>query len=220
MTRRYPLHVLAGLVVAAGGASLVFSAPEAKALCIPNNVTCSQFDPSSASDIQNAPVTGTISANATALKLTRIGVQFIFSPDAGVFTTPFTITNIKVTNAFTSNSTKADFTFGDVTVTDANVQNLTNLLNLTSNITSNINLASAPGATLSFTLPQGLTGPGSGATISAAVVYERNNVSTNLANSDYFNTTNVPGPLPILGAGVAFGYSRSLRRRIKLAKAA
>jgi len=170
MTLRYPLHVLAGLVVAAGGASLVFSAPEAKALCIPNNVTCSQFDPSSASDIQNAPVTGTISANTTALKLTRIGVQFIFSPDAGVFTTPFTITNIKVTNAFTSNSTRADFTFGDVTVTDANLQNLTNLLNLSSAITSNINLGSAPGATLSFTLPQGLTGPGSGATELAKLV--------------------------------------------------
>ncbi len=25
----------------------------------------------------------------------------------------------------------------------------------------------------------------------------------------------VPGPLPVLGAGVAFGYSRKLRRRIK-----
>ncbi len=28
--------------------------------------------------------------------------------------------------------------------------------------------------------------------------------------------TKVPGPLPILGAGVAFGYSRRLRKRIKV----
>ena len=29
------------------------------------------------------------------------------------------------------------------------------------------------------------------------------------------NTTNVPGPLPVLGAGAAFSFSRRLRRRIK-----
>jgi hypothetical protein len=29
------------------------------------------------------------------------------------------------------------------------------------------------------------------------------------------NSTSVPGPLPILGAGIAFGYSRKLRARIK-----
>ena len=35
----------------------------------------------------------------------------------------------------------------------------------------------------------------------------------------FYPTTTVPGPLPILGAGVAFGFSRKLRRRIASAKA-
>jgi hypothetical protein len=41
--------------------------------------------------------------------------------------------------------------------------------------------------------------------------------STNISN---FNgpIASVPGPLPILGLGVAFAYSRRLRRRINLAK--
>lgn len=32
-----------------------------------------------------------------------------------------------------------------------------------------------------------------------------------------YNITQTPGPLPILGAGAAFGFSRKLRRRIKVA---
>lgn len=34
-------------------------------------------------------------------------------------------------------------------------------------------------------------------------------------SNDYSQTTTVPGPLPVLGAGVAFGFSRKLRRRIQ-----
>jgi hypothetical protein len=34
------------------------------------------------------------------------------------------------------------------------------------------------------------------------------------------NPTSVPGPLPVLGAGAAFGFSRKLRKRIKLARVA
>jgi len=34
----------------------------------------------------------------------------------------------------------------------------------------------------------------------------------------YNDFRNVPGPLPILGAGAAFGFSRKLRGRIKAAR--
>jgi hypothetical protein len=33
------------------------------------------------------------------------------------------------------------------------------------------------------------------------------------------NTFQTPGPLPVLGAGAAFGFSRKLRSRIKAARA-
>lgn len=43
--------------------------------------------------------------------------------------------------------------------------------------------------------------------------------ASNLANASTFGLTigavEVPGPLPVLGAAAAFGYSRRLRRRIQ-----
>ena len=43
------------------------------------------------------------------------------------------------------------------------------------------------------------------------------NLSTVGASFDTSQSTAVPGPLPILGAGAAFGFSRKLRKRIKQA---
>ena len=43
------------------------------------------------------------------------------------------------------------------------------------------------------------------------------NLSTVGASFDTTQATSVPGPLPILGAGAAFGFSRKLRKRIKQA---
>jgi hypothetical protein len=37
----------------------------------------------------------------------------------------------------------------------------------------------------------------------------------NQINNTYRQTSSVPGPLPLLGAGTAFGFSRKLRRRIR-----
>lgn len=39
-------------------------------------------------------------------------------------------------------------------------------------------------------------------------------------NIDAITNTYVPGPLPVLGAGAAFGFSRKLRSRIKASSAA
>jgi hypothetical protein len=51
------------------------------------------------------------------------------------------------------------------------------------------------------------------------VVTETNSLVTAVSNS-WNQKTKVPGPLPILGAGVAFGYSRKLKRRITKAAVA
>jgi hypothetical protein len=48
----------------------------------------------------------------------------------------------------------------------------------------------------------------------------RNQASlTSITNAWTQRRVGVPGPLPIIGAGVAFGFSRRLRRRISLLKA-
>lgn len=49
--------------------------------------------------------------------------------------------------------------------------------------------------------------------LSVQNVYNGAGAIDTLENS--FQQTQVPGPLPILGAGMAFGFSRKLRRRIK-----
>lgn len=51
------------------------------------------------------------------------------------------------------------------------------------------------------------------------VVTESNSLVTSVSNSWSQKQASVPGPLPILGAGIAFGFSRKLRRRITTAKA-
>jgi hypothetical protein len=40
------------------------------------------------------------------------------------------------------------------------------------------------------------------------------------AQATLYTATPAPGPLPVLGAGAAFGFSRKLRKRIKLARVA
>jgi hypothetical protein len=53
-------------------------------------------------------------------------------------------------------------------------------------------------------------------------IFTTNNPATQAPNLVYGNafSTPVPGPLPIFGAGAAFGMSRKLRRRIAVSKAA
>ena len=41
-----------------------------------------------------------------------------------------------------------------------------------------------------------------------------------MAISNTYAQTEVPGPLPLLGAGAAFGFSRRIRNRIKGARLA
>lgn len=51
-------------------------------------------------------------------------------------------------------------------------------------------------------------------------IFTTNNPATQSPNLIYGNAFNVPGPLPIVGAGAAFGWSRRLRRRVKKGSAA
>ena len=80
------------------------------------------------------------------------------------------------------------------------------------------NFAASPLSKLSFTIPAGAATLG--ATITARIQYQ-DAAETQLLTSggNFFATgdgggAGVPGPLPLLGAGAAFGFSRSMRRRI------
>jgi hypothetical protein len=77
--------------------------------------------------------------------------------------------------------------------------------------------------TLISTVPTfSLTSPGSTSFDPFAVTSISNATYTFVSNGDEFNsrltfTSDVPVPLPIVGAGLAFGFTRKLRKRAKLA---
>lgn len=217
---RYPmkftaLPLVAGLSALAAGTAFVLAAPGAKAACLDAASVCSTFDPATATNVINRPVTGSVSAQNNASKLVSGGIQFNIGSSTPL-TYPFSFTNVVVNNVPTGGA-NATFNIGTVTFnSDADLfKNFPTPLTSITNRTTAANFTAA-GTTVSFTIPAGIF---TGATsISSSVIYQRQNLQ--IANSDEFSMSNVPGPLPILGAASAFGFSRSLRRRIKLAKAA
>jgi hypothetical protein len=71
---------------------------------------------------------------------------------------------------------------------------------------------------LTFTIPAGNLSPlGAGIVALVAVNGDPPNTITQRQERISILADPVPGPLPILGAGVAFGFSRRLRRRIRQA---
>ena len=71
---------------------------------------------------------------------------------------------------------------------------------------------SVPGDTFTPSLPKKFLGAALGAVVAGFVL------TAGQAIAAPPGLTSVPGPLPILGLGAAFGFSRKLRRRIKLHK--
>jgi hypothetical protein len=208
---------IAGLVVAAAASSaFAFGAAPAKAVCLPSDpsATCSTFDPSTASNVADyAGFTGSLTP-PLANPLTRARVGFSF---AGTWNTSFNISGISLQG----DGIIGSLSFSDVTVSSspsAFGANSTGWINLTTSIAST-NFAAAPISKLSFTIPAGAAT--SGATITARIQYaDAADDSQLLTSGGNFSTSatgggaGVPGPLPLLGAGAAFGFSRSMRRRI------
>ena len=79
-------------------------------------------------------------------------------------------------------------------------------------------------ASASFSTPMGMNGSQTYATSLSSDTFsatlnitngEIQSVTSTISSKD--STSTVPGPLPLLGAGAAFGFSRRLRNRVKLA---
>jgi hypothetical protein len=86
------------------------------------------------------------------------------------------------------------------------------------NLSTNLLSGNFANSKLNFTIPSGLN---AGTSISAFIQYSNGTANPgdtdDLANSSRFISTStppVPAPLPLLGAGAAFGYARHMRRRI------
>jgi hypothetical protein len=213
---------IAGLVVAAAASSAIaFGAAPAKAACTdaPSaGQNCSTFNPTSPSNlegfgfadsnwVQNNQLVGIRFTAEESIHGGLPGSTMTFTPD------PMTITDIAYSFDGTTwlttginTSVQMPSTFGQ----SANI------------VTSPQTFAAANWSTnfrVRFTVPT-LTSSNAG---QLAVRVSSNgtggaNTQTRLYSSTTLNppgpATGTPGPLPLLGAGVAFGFSRSVRKRI------
>jgi hypothetical protein len=213
------LRTFAAAAVAGTAFSLAFSAPSAQAACLPTDpsATCLTFDPDTVSSLSGR--TGFTGAFSPANPYTQARVGFSFT---GSWTTPpsFDLSGISLTG----NGIGTSLAMPTVTVNTPSIDfedNRTAWVNLTSPVSSlNFNASS-----LSFLIPANVAAEG--ATISAVIQYrsvdangatlQLNSSSNNFKSTAVNNNPPVPGPLPVLGSGIALGFSRRLRRRIRLA---
>jgi len=201
---------------AAAAATLLVNSP-AKALCLTSNSAnnCTTFNPSSSSSVVYGGYTdGGFTSND---RLTDISF-YSTSITAGL---PITLTNIAYsldgTTFVTTGLTATSYT---ITANGAagSGTNLLNAFNIPGGIGSNFKLQFTIPASVGFAPTDG------SATISA---YIRNQQASGPAlpqtqtrdSAAYIAppSSGVPGPLPLMGAAAAFGFSRKLRQRISIA---
>lgn len=210
------LRTFTTVAVAGSGFYLAFSAPSAQAACLPTDPssTCTTFDPSTPSSLSGYDnFAGQFSPPVPPLdnRYNQARVQFRFG---GSWTSPFSISGISLTgDGITTSLSAPDKTINSPT--NDYDDNSTAWVNLNSNVST----LDFDRSTLSFVIPGGVADPG--ATIESRIQYRSINGSQlNSSSGNSLSTardTRVPGPLPVLGGGVALGFSRRLRRRIQLA---
>jgi hypothetical protein len=190
--------------------------PSAQAACLPTNPSniCNTFDFKTVSNVVDR---GGYAGTFTGVNYTQVRVAFRLIGAWNV-SPPITISGIKL---FGQGIGPGGFSFGDVsasTLGDSNaLQNPTAFVNLTSPILPGQTLDFSS-ALVSFNIPANVASAGS--QLRAVIQYAD-------ASGDQFNTSvtsflttavvATPAPLPLLGAGAAFAFSRRLRRRIRRA---
>ena len=153
------------------------------------------------------------SANSTVLGSTD---DWTFTPD------PITISNIEYSFGWTGDEGTTTWTQAGLTSTSVTLGSAGTSVNaITGNNTSgSIAKGSAFGTTFAvrFTVPTTTTSNNGqiGVRVGNTGAPAGNQSQTRLFNATS-SSTGTPGPLPLLGAGVAFGLSRRLRSRVRYA---
>lgn len=193
--------VLTGGLAVLGAGAVIFHAPQAQAICNGGNNICDTFNPVSDSTVVSR---GGFTGNYNSTTYTQALIKFDYTG----FTPPFLLTGISLSG----DGISTPLLLSDVTISTGTGSVSTLFGALNTNPTS-VNFANS---LVSFTIPSGI-GP-TGSTLTARIQYAdgtlQNPNTTNFSSTN-FTTRAVPSPLPLLGAGVAFSFSRTLRKRIK-----
>ena len=183
------------------GAVDLMSGPGAKAACL--NAGCTDFDPTTSTSVSYSDFIGGI-LDSDIDKL-----EVIFS-STGQFNTPFTITGLSIIADGTGSANPIQIEDG--TLSYSGSPTTSNAID----VIQDASLKNFANATVFFTLPSGITGINSGSSFTVSLRYFSTTNGDADTSDNNFTTVaqnNVPGPLPVLGAGAAFGFSRKLRRR-------
>lgn len=214
---RLGLHAaLAG--TAALGAAVLMPAPEAKAACLESTGTlgspgynpCATFNPGTTSvvtDYQDFSGSfGTPTALSPAVQFAQVSFQ------VSNLSTPFSFDSITLSGP---GLIPSPLSFGSVNIASATSFFSSSIISLGSSLSS----GNFGDYKLSFSIPGGVVPDGSVIDLDLAFCSASNctaGAGKQFVSSTRFGalTAEVPGPLPLMGAGVAFGFSRKLRRRI------
>lgn len=184
------------------------------AACKPTDpsATCLTFDPLTASNVLNrsgfdgefAPPPSPGNA------YNQVRLQFRFT---GAWTVPFTLDQLSV---------KGDGITSSLSIPSKIINFATNDFDDNSSawaaLDTSINQLNFANSLLSLQIPAGVAPDG--ATLEARIQYRSINQSQlNSSGGNFFTAaripSDVPGPLPILGAGIGLAYSRRLRSRVR-----
>ena len=208
---------LLGVAIGAAASAPIFFQTPAQAACttVGSGIgqNCTVFDPTSSTNLEGFGYTDAAFVQNNVIENIRFGTQdgasdLVFTP------TPITITGIAY-----SIDNGSNWLTGGINTSISLPSG-----GLSSNILSGspINTGPAWGSNfrVRFTVPTLTTS--NGAQLSVRVTSNGAgslNTQTRLFTSTVTPSTGtpIPGPLPILGAGTAFGFSRTLRKRIKAA---
>lgn len=212
-TRSLRAFALSSLLGA--GTLLVADVAPSHAACKPSDpsAVCLTFDPLTDSNLADrSGFTGEFSPPAgPGNAYNQVRIQFRFN---GAWTTPFNLANLGL---------KGDGITTSLSFPDKAISFATNDYDDNSSawgsLSTNISTLNFANSKLSLQIPAGVAP--AGATLEARIQYRSvNEAQLNSSGGNFLTASappsdTVPGPLPLMGAGLGFAFSRRLRGRIR-----
>lgn len=212
-TRILPAFALSTLLGA--GTVLVADVAPSHAACKPTDpsATCLTFDPLTDSNLSDrSGFTGEFSPPATpGNAYNQVRIQFRFT---GAWTTPFVLANL----GLKGDGITTDLALPDKTISFASTDFDDNS-SFWGSLDTNISTLNFANSKLSLRIPAGVAP--AGAKLEARIQYRSiNEAQLNSSGGNFLTVSappsdTVPGPLPLMGAGLGFAFSRRLRGRIR-----
>ena len=194
-------HTVLAASMLAGGVSLLNAGAAIAVAC--NGTNGASFDITGTYTSCSSPVGSPPAGNAFVSIDTKFNPELV-GPTSGI--NSYSLTSYQ--GPFIAGLIDSDFDLGTGTVQKQVYASLTDLNNGGPTIFDQTSTNGSPSGLL----------PLSNISLSTIYVKDSYSVSNGGQLDNFTNTFQTPGPLPILGAGAAFGFSRKLRGRIKAAR--